>query len=164
MPSINDCYCRFRHSFAARAPRLYDLCDRRKGVIKFIIAGGLAGGTDLVLLFILHGLCGFGLVFSTSAAFIISFLVSFNLQKFWTFRDKGRDKMAGQLGIYILNAVIGLNVNGYLMHLLVNSWSVWYLLAQVIVNLGLGTWNFLVYKFIIFKSCPHETHRPEKTT
>jgi len=90
-------------------------------------------------------------------------LISFNLQKFWTFRNYGRDRMAGQLFLYILNAVIGLNINGALMHLLVNSWSVWYLLAQVIVNLGLGAWNFLIYKFIIFKVRPNEIDCQQKT-
>ena len=163
MPFINDLYCRFRHSFAARSPRLYSICDRRKGIIKFFIAGGLAGGSDLILLFVFHGLLGWGIVFSTSAAFILSFLISFNLQKFWTFRNYGRDRMAGQLFLYILNAVIGLNINGALMHLLVNSWSVWYLLAQVIVNLGLGAWNFLIYKFIIFKVRPNEIDCQQKT-
>jgi len=43
------------------------------------------------------------------------------------------------------------------MHLLVNRYQVWYLLAQIIVNLALAVSNFLVYKFIVFKINKDET-------
>jgi putative flippase GtrA len=110
----------------------------------------LAGGTDLIFLFIFHGLLHINLVLSTSVAFILSFLVSFTLQKFWTFRNYSEDKVVHQLSLYVLNAFIGLNLNGTGMHLLVNKYAVWYMLAQIIVNLVLGVWNFFVYKFIVF--------------
>ncbi|MCX6797928.1 MAG: GtrA family protein, partial [Candidatus Falkowbacteria bacterium] len=114
-------------------------------------AGCFSGGTDLVALFVLHGLFKLELVFSTSVAFVLSFLISFTLQKFWTFRNNNQARLAHQLGLYILTAFIGLNINGASMHVLVNSLGVWYLLAQLIVNLFLGIINFVVYKFIIFK-------------
>ncbi len=157
MPLVNSLYFKFRHFFSSRYPRLYDICNRHKAVVKFIFAGGLAGGTDLVLLYIFHGLFGLGLVFSTSAAFILSFLVSFTLQKFWTFRNFRQDKMVGQLFIYILNAFIGLNLNGFFMHTLVRKYAIWYLLAQIIVNLMIGVWNFIIYKFIVFRTDKNET-------
>ena len=56
----------------------------------------------------------------------------------------------------MLNAFIGLNLNGALMHLLVNEYNVWYLLAQVIVSVVIGTYNFFIYRFIIFKKNCHE--------
>ena len=37
------------------------------------------------------------------------------------------------------------------MHLLVNQFGIWYLFSQVIVNLFLGSLNFFIYKFIIFR-------------
>lgn len=156
MPVINRLYFKFRHFFSSRCPRLYDVCNSHKSVIKFIFAGGMAASTDLVLLFFFHGLFKWGLVVSTSAAFILSFLVSFTLQKFWTFRNFRQDKIAGQLFIYLLNAFIGLNLNGLFMHALVNRYEVWYIFAQIIVNLVIGVWNFLVYKFIVFRTDKNE--------
>ncbi len=156
MSLINDLYFKFRRFFSSRWPRLYDFCNRHKSVIKFFFAGCMAGGADLVFLFILHGLFRWGLVFSTSAAFILSFLISFTLQKFWTFRNFRQDKVVGQLCLYVLNAFIGLNLNGFFMHTLVARYAVWYLLAQLIVNVVIGVWNFLVYKFLIFRTDKNE--------
>lgn len=158
MPLINSLYFRSRQFLMLNYPRLYNLCSRRKSMIKFFIAGGLAGATDLVFLFIFHGLLSWGIVISTSTAFILSFVVSFTLQKFWTFRNHRRDRMFGQFCLYLANAFIGLNLNAFFMHLLVNTYHVWYILAQIIVNLAIGAWNFLVYKFIIFRERQNEAH------
>jgi len=151
MSLIHDWYCRLRQYFADRFPKSYSLCERRKSIIKFVIAGCFAGGSDLVFLYLFHGLFGLGIVLSTSSAFILAFLVSFTLQKFWTFRDY-QDKVIQQLFLYILNALIGLYLNGYFMHVLVNRYDVWYILSQVIVNVTLAFWNFIVYRFVIFKN------------
>jgi putative flippase GtrA len=151
MSLINRLYFRFRHFFSRRYPRIYYICDRHKAVIKFIVAGSTAGITDLVLLYFFHGLFRWSLIFSTSAAFIMAFLISFTLQKFWTFRNYRQDKVIGQLSVYMLNAVVGLYLNGFFMHTLVYRFAVWYILAQIIVNLALAVWNFLVYKFLVFR-------------
>jgi len=151
MPWLNRFYERLRCSLSRRCPKAFSYLDSRKSVFKFIVAGGMAGGTDLVFLFFFHGLLRLGLVLSTSAAFILSFVVSFTLQKFWTFRNHSRERIWHQFFMYILVAVVGLNLNGLAMHFLVINLKVWYLLAQVIVNISLGVVNFLIYKFIIFR-------------
>ncbi len=152
MNAINRLYFRFRNFFSRHFPRLYSLCDRRKSVVKFVIAGSMAGLTDLVFLFIFHGLIGWPIVFSTSLAFILAFLVSFNLQKFWTFRNYSQRRVFGQLFLYLFNAFIGLNLNGFLMHLFVNELNIWYLLAQMAVNLILSVYNYIIYRFLIFRN------------
>ena len=156
MSIISDWYNKFRHYFFRRYPRSYTFCNNHKSLIKFIFAGGLSGGTDLLLLFIFHGLLGLDIVFSTSLAFILSFLISFSLQKFWTFRNYHRGKMIHQLFLYMSNAFLGLGLNAILMHLLVNKYNVWYILSQLVVNLAIGFWNFVVYRFIIFKNPKNE--------
>jgi putative flippase GtrA len=158
MPFINNLYFKFRHYFSRRFPQLYDLCEKRKSVIKFFIAGCFAGGSDLVFLFIFHGIFRWPIVLSTSLAFILSFAISFTMQKFWTFRNYNQDKVFRQLAIYFLNAFLGLNLNGFLMHIFVNEWSVWYILSQIIVNLAIAVWNFIVYKYIVFKNQQDENN------
>lgn len=157
MSFINNLYSKFRSLFLAHYPRLYCVCNRRKYIIKFFFAGSSAAIVDLIFLYFFHGVFKWGLVFSTSLAFILSFIVSFSLQKFWTFRDYSHKKIPLQLSLYILNAIIGLNVNGFLMHYLVNTWEVWYMIAQVIVILLIGLYNFIIYKFIVFKIKNNET-------
>lgn len=151
MDLINSLYQRFRIWFSKHYPALYHLCDRYKEFIKFFVAGSSAGVTNLVLLYFFYGLLKFDVILSTSIAFILSFLVSFVLQKLWTFRNYSREQVTRQLILYVINIAIGLGLNAWLMHLLVNVWSVWYMLAGVLVNLFIGIWNYIVYRYLVFK-------------
>jgi len=164
MSHINRLYFWFRNYLSSHAPKIYNFCDNRKSIIKFLIAGCLAGAADLILLFIFHGIFGWHIVISTSLAFIFSFLVSFTLQKFWTFRNFSQEKAVGQFILYILNAFIGLNLNAYFMNLLVMHYHVWYILAQIIVDLVIGIYNFVIYRQIVFKIGKNEINNEQKKT
>jgi putative flippase GtrA len=153
MPVINRLYLRFYTFFSGRYPRLFFFCNQRKAVIKFFVAGAFAGATDLLALFIFHGLLHWQIVLATSSAFLLSFMVSFSLQKLWTFRNYSQKRLPRQLILYFSIAFLSMNLNGFGMHQLVNNIGVWYLLSQLIVNLFLGVINFFSYKFIVF--CKH---------
>jgi len=163
MTLIRRLYSSFRLYFSERYPRLYALCDKYKTIIKFAVAGCFAGGANLIFLFLFHGLFHWWLLVSTSLSFILSFAVSFTMQKFWAFRNPGHGEVARQLTVYFLNAFLGLIINGYLMHLLTNQLGVWYLLSQIIVGLSLGVWNFCIYRFVVFKDKKDENNCQEET-
>lgn len=163
MPVINRLYFKVKDFFSARLPKIFQVCERHKSVVKFIFAGSSAAAVDLLFLYLFHGLFKWGLVLSTSLAFILSFIVSFTLQKFWTFRNYSQKKIPVQFVLYIANAVIGLNLNGIMMHYSVNKMHVWYLLAQILVNVIIGFYNFFIYKFIVFRHQKNENHRPPET-
>lgn len=152
MPLVNKYYVRIYRCISKQFPNLYCYCLKRKSLVKFLIAGTLSGSVDLLLLYIFHGLFNLGIVLATSLSFLLSFLVSFYLQKLWTFRNNEEKKMPRQLVLYLLNSFLSLNINAVGMHVMVNQVHVWYLLSQVIVNLSLGGLNFLIYKFIIFRN------------
>jgi putative flippase GtrA len=164
MPVINNLYIRFKKFFSFRWPNFFAACEKRKSVIKFIFAGSSAAAVDLIFLYLFHGVLLWHLVVSTSLAFILSFAVSFTLQKFWTFRNYSQKKIPVQFVLYIGNAFIGLNLNGFLMHYTVNRLHIWYLLAQILVNILIGIYNFFIYKFIVFRKHPDETNCPQETT
>lgn len=152
MPVINKFYKKLYSFISKYFPKLYKYCQIHKSVVKFFISGSLAGVVDLLFLFIFHGLFSLGIVLATSLSFLLSFLVSFYLQKLWTFRNTEEKKVPRQLILYLLNSFLSLNMNGIGMHLLVSQLGVWYLLSQVIINLLLGALNFVVYKFIVFRN------------
>jgi putative flippase GtrA len=116
-----------------RYPRLFKRLLPHKSIVKFLLSGPVAGAVDLLTLYILHGLFGVSVIWSTSLAYILSFWVSFYLQKFWTFCNHNKKHVYRQLALYFLFAFINLNINGYLMHIMVNRYHIWYLLAQLIV-------------------------------
>ncbi len=163
MFKIRRLYFLFRNWFARHFPKVYCLCDQHKKLVKCFFAGAVAGGVDLFLLFIFIDIVNWPLVLSTSLAFFFAFLVSFNLQKFWTFRNFSQGKVPAQLVLYLTNAFIGLNINGFLMHLFVNEYEVWYLLAQLLVNFIIGFYNFFAYNFVIFKIGKNENRDQQKT-
>lgn len=134
-------------------PRVYSLTSRHKAIVKFVMSGGIAGAVDLIALYLFHGLFLINVIVSTTLAFILSFWVSFYLQKFWTFRDHGQQEIFKQVGLYMLIAFINLNLNGLLMHIFVNRLQFNYLLSQVVVSLLIGLESFVVYKRIVFRNC-----------
>lgn len=136
---------------AKRYPRLFAWLLRYKSAAKFFMSGPFAGLLDLLLLFIFHGLLNISVLWSTSIAYVISFSINFYLQKFWTFCNHNKEHVYRQLFAYFFFAFLNLNLNGYLMHILVNQYQMWYLSAQIIASAIIGIDSFMVYKFIVFR-------------
>lgn len=151
MTLFKKIYSLILHNFRNKFPKIFSYCKGRKSFVKFFVAGSLAATTDLVFLYIFYGLLEANIVVATSVAFLISFAVSFSLQKRWTFHDNSGG-VPKQLILYLLNAFLSLNINGASMHYLVNESHIPYLLAQIIVNVVLGSLNFIIYKSIIFRN------------
>ncbi len=151
MPVLDNFYSKLSNIIKRICPRLYCRYLEKTSLIKFSISGLVAGGVDLILLALFYGLFNWGIVVSSSLAFLLSFLFSFYLQLNWTFEKKENRRVSRRLTLYMLNAFLSLNINGFAMHLLTKTFVIWYLLSQVIVNMTLGLLNFFINKFIIFR-------------
>jgi len=162
MTLVNKLYFRFRNFLAYYLPRFYHFCETRKSAVKFFLAGCFASATHLVFLAIFYDLLKWPIIWATSLAFIFSFIASFSLQKLWTFRNFSQKKAIGQFIMYIINALISLNINGVLMHLLVDRYAIWYLFSQIIVNVLIGFYNFFVYNLIVFRKKKNEINSEQK--
>jgi len=133
---------------------IMDLLLKYKRIIKYLIAGGAGAFTNLALLYVLTEFFGIWYLFSTSLAFIVSFFVSFFLQKFWTFRDGNKEIIYRQMAVYFGVALTNLGLNGLLMYSLVDGLKVWYMLAQIIASALIAVESYWVYKFFIFNNQP----------
>jgi len=134
-----------------RFPFAFRILDFYKRPVKYMIAGGTAGLTDLFLLFILTDVVGVHYLLSSVLAFAVAFWLSFILQKFWTFRDDSMDKVAGQAGLYFLMQTVALGVNTLLMYTLVTILGLWYLIAQIVASLTIALVTYSLNKIYIFK-------------
>lgn len=123
-------------------------------IIKYLISGSAAAAIDLILLYFFTDRLGIWYLASAGLAFVISFFISFFLQKFWTFNDSGKQKMYRQMAIYFGVAVVNLSLNTFLMYALVDGLKVWYILAQVIASGLIAIESYLVYKIYIFHGRP----------
>ncbi|MFH1745149.1 MAG: glycosyltransferase [bacterium] len=147
-----------------------DLIKKNKTVIKFIISGCTAAAVDLLFLYIFHGFLKLNLIFSVTAAYLIAFIASFSLQKFWTFRNKSKDKLYSQAVVFFASSGINMLLNTFLVSVLVKNshlflsdslkyyflekYNIWYLLSQMMVSSVIALESFLVYKYLIFKNKP----------
>jgi glycosyltransferase involved in cell wall biosynthesis/putative flippase GtrA len=117
---------------------------------KFFISGVSAAVADFSLLFIFTEFFHVWYLWSVNLAFGISFFVSFTLQKFWTFEDNEKSKIKWQFPAHLGLGIANLCINGFAVYFLVETFGVWYMLAQFIVTALLAIESFFVYR-VIFK-------------
>lgn len=140
---------------------VYSLIDKNKKIFKFLIAGGIATAVDLLLLFFFTDILGIWYLLSATISYSLAFIVSFGLQKFWTFRDLSTDKIKKQFFYYLLMTFITLFLNLFFLYILVEFFKVYYLLARFIIGLFLALNRFLINNFLIFK-IPQNENRIKK--
>lgn len=141
---------------------LLNLLHKYKTYIKFALSGTTATLVDLFFLYLLHGLLGLGLIFSSSVAFLLAFVVSFYLQKFWTFRNPSVDRIQRQLFTYFVVATTNLLLNAVIVHTAVTKFQIFYLLAQLLSTIVLSVGSFLMNKFVIFEKEQREKKLKKK--
>lgn len=120
-------------------------------VFRFLLSGGIALSTDLVLLYLFTDIFGIWYLASAVTAFILSFIVSFALQKFWTFGDSSRDGLNTQMSVYFFVAVINLALNTLLVFVFVEQAGIYYIFAQIVASALIAVESFFVYQHFIFK-------------
>ncbi len=131
--------------FQFSCPKIYNFIISHNKVLRFIIAGSIGAATDLVLLYFFTDIIGLWYVLSSIIAFLVALAVSFVLQKFWTFSDRGKSSIYWQAPWYLLIAVGNLIVNTSLVFLLVHYGYLHYLLAQIIASLLIAVTSFILY-------------------
>jgi len=131
---------------------------------KFGEAGGLNWLVDFgfLNLFILVFSISTGIFYSIfkGISFVLSVTNSYFWNKFWVFAKKDTKDEASELGKFALVSIIGLGVNVLLASLVVFvgpsfsasiSPKLWANIAAALGSLSAMMWNFLGYKFFVFK-------------
>ena len=116
---------------------------------KFIITGGTATLVHMGAFYVFKQ--SMHVVTATTLGFLIGFVVSFTLQKFWTFNDQKGGSVHKQGVSFFVLQVSNLIVNGAAMHILVNIFGVWDMLAQFLVLGTLAVSTFIISKVFIFR-------------
>jgi len=144
-------YNYLRKYLSKKYPKFFKFLNRFKDKIKFVVSGVLATIVNLFFLFIFFSVFEIKIIYAASMSWLLAFLISFNLQKYWTFRSFSLKKIPRQVILYFSLAFVSLTLNARWMYLLVESLNMHYILAQIIVLFVLAILNYIVYKFIIFK-------------
>lgn len=89
------------------------------------------------------------LIIANSMAYIIVFFYNFTMQKCWAFKSSGKIKK--QLPLYALLFTINLLLSNKLIVIFVENLNIHYMLSKIIVIGIIVSWNFVLYKKVIFK-------------
>lgn len=125
-------------------------------IARYITAGGLATAVNLATVYALTEWLSIYYLLSSAAAFGLGLLISFVLQKFWTFEDHSRQLIHRQALSFSLTALAGLSLNATLVYSLVHYFGQHYLLAQIFSGIIIATINFFIYQRLIFRPANHE--------
>ena len=122
-----------------------------KQFLIYVIVGATAATTNLslysILIYHMH-------IWYLTAAFIsfcCAAVVSFTLHKYWTFRKHSLKNLTREIALYLAIAIFNSAINGGLLFVFVQWFSIHKLFANIISNSIVALWSFFIYKYITFK-------------
>jgi len=121
-------------------------------ILRFLISGGSAAVINLSVLYVFTDVLHVYYVASSVVAFLFAFVLSFTLQKYWTFKETSQELIKRQLALYLIAAAVNLGFNTLLIYCFVEYAGFHYLLAQVATSAIIAIESFFLYKHIIFKT------------
>jgi len=131
---------------------------------KYLLIGVLATITDLGVLNFLMWTSGImiGLWYSVfkGISFIVATCAKYFGDKFWAFEKMGKEGIHKEFGQFFIVTLIGLGLNIGVASFVVNvigpqfgmSETLWANIGGIAAAFGVTAWNFIGYKFIVFKN------------
>ena len=116
---------------------------------RYVITGLSSAVIEFSLLYIFKDLAGLSIVVSNSIALTVVFWFNFFLNRLWSFKSTGSLKR--QLTMYLVLFVFNLGASDLIMYLLTEKLSFQYMLAKVFAIGAVVSWNFVLYRKVIYK-------------
>lgn len=133
-------------------------------VIKFVLVGGVNTSIDFLILNILIYLTGITagaeLFVLNSISFSIAVVNSYFMNKYWTFQDKTSTQQESfKFSQFFAVSIVGIIINGLVLTGITTSISplfglsavLWANFAKLAATIFSLIWNFIGYKFFVFK-------------
>ncbi len=134
-----------------------------KQFVKFFVVGIINTAIDFMVLNLEMALTGITsgpyMFVLNSISFSVATINSFFMNKRWTFEDKENKESGIKFSQFLIVSVIGITINGGIVYaitsfttpLLGMSPQLWANVAKLFATVVSLIWNFLGYKFIVFK-------------
>lgn len=118
-------------------------------LVRYLITGFSSAAIELSLLYIFRDIAKLSVIEANSIALTIVFWFNFLLNRHWSFKSKSSLKK--QLLMYAVLFVFNLGASDLIMYVLVTLLGIQYLLAKVLAIGAVVSWNFILYKKVIYK-------------
>jgi len=119
-----------------------------KELQRFLLVGSLSTLTHFCIMHALYSYVNLSIILSTLFGFIGSLIVSYTLNKNYTF--KSDKKISTSLTLYLFVTLFGLALNVSIMHLGVKIFEINHLIVFLVVTIIVATNNYLLSKKIVF--------------
>lgn len=116
--------------------------------LRYVVSGAAAAVVNLGTLFVLTRQTSVWYLWSSVIAFSLSFIVSFSLQRLWTFEVRGKDNLIEHSGLYLLAALVNLLINTAFVYMFVEYAGIGYVLSQFLAGVIVAFESFFVYRAI----------------
>ena len=120
-------------------------------IIRYIFAGAIATISNILILFVCVHYFKLWYLLGAVISFCSAVVISYVLQKFWTFRNYSTRDIHKQFIIFFVYNLFMLCVNTLLMYFWVDIIKLWYLFAQAISAFITAFINYTYFNRIIFK-------------
>lgn len=127
-----------------------DIKNNIKQFLKYGISGGLAFILEYSTFYILNNLAGLWYIWSNSIAMTLGFVLSFLLNRYWSFKATSANALK-QLIMYGILFVVNLGISNLLMMLFIDALGINSMISKILAIGVLMCWNFVIYKKIIFR-------------
>ncbi len=118
-------------------------------VIRYLITGFSSAAIEFSLIILCRDIFNFSIVTANSIALTIVFWFNYLMNRKWSFKSTASLKK--QLPMYLVLFVFNLGASDLIMYLLTSRLSLHYLIAKVFAIAAVVTWNFFLYKKVIYK-------------
>lgn len=134
-----------------------------KQIVRFVVVGVINTGIDFLILNVEMMLTGItsgpGMLAQNTISFGAATINSYYLNKRWTFEDNDSGKGGVKFSQFLIVSIIGISINGAVVYLATTfvhpvfgiSPQLWANVAKLAATAISLVWNFLGYKFIVFK-------------
>jgi putative flippase GtrA len=116
--------------------------------IKYCISGLAVAAIEYFVFFVLYKQIGFWHVTSNSLAMAIGFLISFLLNRYWSFKSKAN--IFRQIAAYGMAFAINLLISNVFMLIFSDNLGIAPPLSKLLVMMIIGIWNFIIFKKVIY--------------
>lgn len=119
-------------------------------MIRFGINGAVCFIVDYGLLYLLTEFCGVHYLISSSIGFVASVILNYIICIIWVFKTDTKKTIKTKVAFF-LTSVIGALINLFIMWLLVDIFTIYYLLAKIFSIIVVMIWNYFTKKSVLTK-------------
>lgn len=116
--------------------------------LRYVLAGAIGASVHIGTVFVCTHLFPIWYLLATILGFFLAFIVSFSLQKFFTFRDTRTSLLASQSSIFLGITIGNFISNTILMYMFVDMLGFIPTIAQFFTSGTIALWSYFAYKFL----------------